>query len=283
MNDSLKSYVEKITDLPSLPVIAHQILSLDNDNLVSVNRLEEIIENDPVISAKILSVANSAFYVSNSPSKTLNTAIARIGFDSVRSIALGISIMTIFHDGRHQGTSDYERIFNHSVAVGLMAKLLSKIFKLNITDEIVINGMLHDVGLLILCKYFPDRFVDVLNAFDKEKTLMDAEQEVFNFNHSDIGRWLADKWKLPETVSDVILYHHAPSLAVNNQLHVATVHVADYLVDRNVIRATSQGYIPPFDDSCLGVLGMSRDDLNGVITEVRNGSFFNELFTADLS
>lgn len=283
MNDSLKSYVEKINDLPSLPVIAHQILSLDDDNLVSVSRLEEIIENDPVISAKILSVANSAFYVSASPSKTLNTAIARIGFNSVRSIALGISIMTIFHDGRHPGTSDYERIFNHSVAVGLMAKLLSKIFKLNITDEIVINGMLHDVGLLILCRYFPDRYADVLNAFNKEKTLVDAEQEVFDFNHSDIGRWLADKWKLPDTVSDSILYHHAPSLAVNNQLHVATVHVADYLVDRNVIRATSQGYVTLFDDSCLDVLGMSRDDLNGVITEVRNGSFFNELFIADFS
>ena len=92
MNDSLKLQVEKITRLPTIPVIAQEIMALINDDLLSVNRLVKLIENDPAISSKILNVANSAFSGLAMPAKTLDNAIMRIGFDSIRNIALGISL-----------------------------------------------------------------------------------------------------------------------------------------------------------------------------------------------
>ena len=280
MNESLKLHVEQITNLPSLPAIAREIITLTDNDLISVNKLERIIGNDPAISAKILSVSNSVFYGFSTPVKTLNTAIMRIGFSSVRNIALGISIMTVLNDGKHRRAPDYERIFNHSVAVGIIAGLLSRRFKSNITDEVVVSGILHDIGLLIISRYFPDRYLDVLNAFKEGKSLLDAEKDIFNFNHTDIGSWLAAKWNLPGTISDTILYHHSPSSAKENLAHVATVHIADYIADRNVIRSTSRDYISPFDPSSLALLGMSEGDLNDVIHEVKSGSFFNDLFMA---
>ncbi len=279
MIDSLRLYVEKITNLPSLPAIAHEIIALADDDLISINKLELIIENDPAISAKILSVANSVFYGFHTPVKTLHNAIMRIGFNSVKNIALGISIMTVLNDKNHLGAHDYERVFNHSVAVGFIARLLSKRLKCNIMDEIVISGILHDIGLLVLSRYFPERYTDVIDSFKQGDTLSDAEKAAFGFSHTDIGSWLAGKWSLPDTVSDTILFHHSPSQAGKNQIHIATVHIADYIVDGHVIRATARDFFSPFDPSSLALIGMSEDNLNSVVTEVKNGSLFNDLFT----
>ncbi len=279
MNNSFRLHVEKITKIPTLPAIAHEILAIIDDDLVSVNNLLKIIENDPAISSKILSVANSAFFGFRAPVKTLDNAILRIGFDDVKNIAVGISIMTVLDDGKHQNALDYQRIFNHSVTVGLTAKLMSRRFNLALPEEILICGLLHDIGLLILSRYFPEKYLEVLNACEREKTLPDAERKVFDFTHADIGSWLAEKWNLPDTVLDTVLYHHTPSLAKKNLKHVAVIHIADYIATQHIISATELAFDSVVNPSCLNLLGMSQDNLNNIITEVKSGSFFTGLFT----
>lgn len=279
MNESLKLQVEKITRLPTIPVIAQEIMALINDDMTSVNRLVKLIENDPAISSKILSVANSAFIGLAMPAKTLNNAIMRIGFDSIRNIALGISLITVLNNGKHQNLLDYNRVFNHSVAVGLIANLISKRFKFTGTDEILISGMLHDVGLLILSRYFPVKFMKVLDALKKGKSLSATEKEVMGFTHADMGSWLAEKWNLPDTVSDTVRHHHTPSLAQQNLKHISIVHIADYIVSICILRSTEQNSNSEYDPSSLEMLGMSKEDLKDITAEVKSGDFFHGLFT----
>lgn len=279
MNDSLRLHVEKITKLPTLPAIAREILALADDDLVSINKLVRIIQNDPAISAKILSVANSAYFGVLTHADTLHSALMRIGFNNIKNIAIGISVLTVLGSGKHEKAIDYQRIFNHSVAVGFIAKLLSGRFKLADPDEILVNGLLHDIGLLIMSRYFSDSYLKVLNAYNNEKTLLEAEKEVFDFTHADIGRWLAEKWNLPGSVSDTILYHHTPSKAQNYLKHIALVHAADYIATSYIIRTNERDRSPVLDTSCLDMLGISQNDLNDAITEARDGSLFTGLFT----
>jgi putative nucleotidyltransferase with HDIG domain len=278
MNNSLKLYVVKITKIPSLPAIAQEILAVIDDDLLSVNKLIKIIENDPAISSRVLRAANSVFFGLGTPVKILNDAIFRIGFDMVKNIAFGISIMTILDGERHQSALDYQRVFNHSVAVGLTAKLLSRRFRLTIQDEILICGLLHDLGLLILSRYFPEKYLEILNACERDDTLPDAERKVFDFTHADIGNWLAEKWNLPDIVLDTVLYHHTPSLAQNNLKHVAVVHIADYITSQNIIKSVERDYSHYLDHSCFDMLGISEDDLNDTVMEVKSGSLFAGLF-----
>ena len=278
MNDSLKLHVRKITKLPTLPVIAQEILAVIDDDLTPVNKLEKIIENDPAISAKILSVANSAFFGFRMPAKTLNNAIIRIGFNNVKNIAIGISLITVLEDGKRVGELDYRRVFNHSVSVGFIASLLSEYLKLAIQEGILINGMLHDIGFLVLSRYFSDTYLDVLRVYDKGKTLIEAEKEVLGFTHADIGAWLAEQWKLPETVLNTICYHHTPSLAKDDLQYLAVVHIADHITTRSILSVTEKDPGYPFDSSCLDILGMSDDDFADIETQVKNGSFLSGLF-----
>ncbi len=273
MIESLKKYVEQITELPTVPLIAREILGIVDNKLTSVDSLEKIIQNDPAICAKILSVANSVFFRIKEPARTLNSAIIRIGFNNVKNIAVGVSLMTVLDDGKRAEAFDYQRVFNHSVTVGFIAKLLSGNLKQNIPEEIVVNGMLHDLGLLILNRYFSDDYKKVLKRMGKKYSLLEAEKAVLGFNHTDIGAWLAGKWNLPRSISDTVLYHHSPSLVKKKLKGMAVIHLADYLTTRNILSPirSDPGY--PLDHSSLDILGMSESDLHDIETEIEAGSF----------
>ena len=278
MNDSLKLYVQKIKNLPTLPVIAEEILSLVGDDLISVNKLENVVKNDPVISAKILSVANSVFFGLKVRSKTLDGAIMRIGFNNVKNIALGISLMTVLEDGKGARTFDYKRIYNHSVSVGFSAGLLCRDLKLDFSEEILINGMVHDLGYLILNKYFPEIYQKLLNSFEKEKSLLETEKTVLDFTHADIGTWLAEKWNLPNTILDTTLYHHTPSLAKRNLKRIAVIHIADYITTRDIMGPTERAPGYPFDHASLEILGISGEDLNDIEAKICGDISSDEMF-----
>jgi putative nucleotidyltransferase with HDIG domain len=278
MINSLKEYVQRIKNLPTIPMIAQEILNVVNKDLTSVDKLEKIVQNDPAISAKIMSVANSAFFGVSTPSRTLNGAILRIGFDNVKNIALGISLMTVLGNGRQGRSIDYQRIFNHSITVGFVARVISKKLKMSAPEETVMNGLLHDIGFLVLIRYFPDNYLKVLTHFEEGKPLLDAEKEVLDFTHADIGAWLAEQWKLSGTVIDSIRHHHTPALAEKNAKQTAVIHLADYMASSKILPATGKNPDYPLDGNAFEILNISEDGLRTIEAEVSGLSFSGEIF-----
>src|SRR5208282_2287886 len=95
-NDSLRLFVQKINKLPTIPVVAHELLSVNNDDHVSVNILEKIVSKDPAIAAKIVGLSNAAFFGYKMTNPTIAGAIQKVGFTNVKNISLGIALMTLF-------------------------------------------------------------------------------------------------------------------------------------------------------------------------------------------
>ncbi len=272
MNDSLRQYVEKITKLPTLPMTAQEILGLVDDERLPVDKLEKIIENDPAISAKVLSVANSAYFGVKSPTRELGSAIMRIGFNNVKNIAVGVSLITVMEDGGKKSIADYQRVFNHSVSVGFISRMLAKEIKCGISDEIMMDGMLHDIGFLVMIRYFSEDYKKVIEVYQDNKNILESEEAVFEFTHADIGHWLAEKWTLPENIKDTVLYHHKPSLANNNQKHVAVIHQADYIVSKNMIAPSRQDPNFPFEQESLEILGLTESDFTRLEEKILSSS-----------
>ncbi len=272
MKDSLKEHVQQITELPTVPLIAQEILSLVNSKNISVEKLEKIIQNDPAISAKILSVANSAFFRVKDPTRTLNNAIIRVGFDNVKNVAIGVSLMSVFYEKRYGAAIDYQKIFNHSVTVGFIAKLISNNLRLSISDEVVVNGMLHDIGFMVLNRFFSEQYKEVLERCKKGESLLNAEVAVMEFNHTDIGAWLSEKWGLPGSISDAIQFHHSPAFAKKNSKHVAVIHIADYITTNEIQGPVNEDPDYPLDHSALETLGMSESDLSDMEAKIRDDS-----------
>jgi putative nucleotidyltransferase with HDIG domain len=273
MSDFLKKQLDKISKLPTIPVIAQEILRISSDDMSSVRALEKIVEKDPAIAAKILSVANSAAFGNRLPTKTINRAIMRIGFDNVRSIALGISLITVFGNDGKKGLLDYERIFQHSASVGVLARSLSREYKLGVSDELLASGMLHDIGFLVLNRYFNESYSEVLSRHQENDYLLETEKEVLGFTHADVGMWLAEKWELPDNILDATLHHHNPSHAKRNIENVAVTHLADYLTSVNGFASTKNEQEYSFDKSVLEILSISESDLREIESSAQNVIF----------
>ncbi|MEW6600756.1 MAG: HDOD domain-containing protein [Nitrospirota bacterium] len=278
MGDILKTYVQRIKELPTLPAIAHKILVLANDPLLSIDDLLDIVETDPAISAKILSVSNSAFFGYPVRTTKLNDAIMRIGMNNVKSIAVGIAVLSFLGDGKK--TKEYTKLYHHSVCVGLTSQFIARNLRLNFADDVLIDGLLHDLGYLALYKYFPEVYSEIMKSVKNGRPLLEAEKEILSYSHSDVGFWLADQWNLPSSVVDTVLYHHMPSLAKKNSKRSAIVHIADYIsalkIPFSPIEITPDY---PLDHYAFDILSISDDDLKEMEASIEDIPFSDEILS----
>lgn len=276
----LRVVVQKIPKLPTLPSVAEKILGMVDDDCSSIDTIVKTVEQDPAIVAKVLSFANAAFYGGGNPVLNVSDAVMKIGFKNIRSIALGISLMTIFADNKERYASAYHRVFCHSFAVGAIANRIAERVGNGILHEAFIAGLLHDIGQLVINKYFNDDYIRIMDEFQAGKFLIDAERAVLGITHTDIGLWLADKWNLPLVIQDAICYHHAPGAAPRNQRCVAVVHLANVVADRRLLGPISMGggVTNPLDYAALEILGLAEKDLEKIESDIDPETLVAELF-----
>ena len=272
MDKISKKYFQKLPTIPTLPIIAQEILMLVEDDFVTINKIKGIIENDPAISVRILTLANSAYYGFGGNVKTLRDAIFRIGFNNVRYLAVGISLITLFEETKNEKAARYEKIFIHSIATGFTTKFLAGKLSLHISDDILVMSILHDIGLLMMNRYLFEEYQKVHNLLNSSGDLLEAEKDVFGFTHPELGQWLAEEWNLPKSISNIILYHHQPSRAHEDLRHVAIVHIADYLASKHIMRTTPEDIGYACDSYALSLLDISEDDLEVFDVQIKSYS-----------
>ncbi len=278
VNDSLRLFVQKITKLPTIPVVAHEIISITNNDVVSVDKLEKIVSKDPAISAKIVGLSNAAFFGYQMPHADVASAIQKIGFNNVRNIALGISLMTIFGDDHLKLAYDYGRIYRHSIATGLVALRLARNLKIKTGDDFFVGAMLHDLGLLVLNSWFPDLYSKSSEAARERKNLLEAETLVLGFTHAEIGGWIADTWNLPDLVREVILHHHSPSDAEKYKGTVALIHLADHITSERFFSMAEQNIYCPLDPLALILLDITDKNFGDIASGIPDNLFEDGIF-----
>ncbi|MBF0318720.1 MAG: HDOD domain-containing protein [Nitrospirae bacterium] len=266
-DESLRIAVQRISKLPTIPDVAQKIMGMINDDITTIDKLEDVITRDPIISAKILSYANSAFFGMDQPTTVVSKAISRIGTNNVKNIALGISLMTMFDSPSMTKILDIERLFNHSLAVGMIAEFIMRRVYPNSGEEVFIYGILHDIGLIALNRYFPEQFSKVIIENKAGTPFIDAEIQIMGFTHAHIGMWLIDKWNLPNGISYTLLNHHTPALANTEREKTAVIHLADYIISERFFPITkSPGY--RLDPVALDIMGLSPKGLEELTAKV---------------
>lgn len=264
MNESLRILTQKIPKLPTIPPVADRIIQLVNNKAAFIDAIVNTIETDAAISAKVISFSNAAFYRLGGPVTTIQDAVMKVGFDNVKSIALGISLLTIFKP-KNGEAGEYPNICRHCMAVGLIAKDITDHLNWRNHDDVFTTGLLHDLGLMVMNVFFPDIFDRIVKRFSTGLTFVESEKEVCGFTHGDVGAWLADKWNLPDSIYEVIRHHHSPSLAGPKPEVEAIVHLADILAAQKGFSPISlKGYEGPRDAAALKILHMDEQKISEI-------------------
>lgn len=226
--DKIKDLILSIKDLPTLPTVAMQVMSLTQDPESSMSDIVAVIQNDPAITTKILRIANSAFYGMRQKIDSINRALVVLGMNEVNNLITSISVFKTFPISHDKPTFDRESFWEHCALTGEIAKNISVKLGMKVMSEVFTAGLLHDVGKIIMDQYFHDQFSEALEiSYHQKIPLYEAEKQVFGVNHAQIGGWVAERWKLPRNLTDSILYHHKPDRSMNYKLLTAIVDIAN--------------------------------------------------------
>jgi putative nucleotidyltransferase with HDIG domain len=229
--ERIKRLAQRVMALPPLPTLVAKLIELIDDPRTSAASLGKLISTDQVMTARVLKIANSAFYGFTRRIATVNLAIVVLGFDALKDLCVTVSLRDWFPGDDEDGDLDMSLFWEHSIGTGVAGRLIARETGYKISGEVFVAGLLHDIGKLVLKQYLREEFREITQLVRHEdRRFVEAELEVLGLHHGTIGRWLVEKWNLPEHLAEAVAWHHEPANATTNYPLTATVHFANYLV-----------------------------------------------------
>lgn len=227
--------LSSVYNVPTMPQIILEVSKLIDNPKTSASILGRIISNDQGLVTKILTIANSPLHGIPRRVSTIDFAIVVLGFNQVKNIVIALSMMeTLKVLGNKR--FDQKKYWLHSILTAAAAKKIADDLGYQTSGEVFTAGLLHDLGIPIIYKYFNKEYKEIVTSVNKtDITYLEAEEKFLGITHQEIGRYLVDRWNLPVSIADVISFHHKPSLAENNKELIALVHLADYMTKKLLI------------------------------------------------
>ena len=257
---------QKLT-LPEIPSIVNELNEVTSDPHASANDISKIVVKSPSLTAILLKIANSAFYSFPFKIDNISRAITLIGSKEITGLAIGISVMQVFKD-IPQTSIDMNSFLKHSLACGIVARILASQRNMSETEQMFVAGLLHDIGRLIIYKYFPDQAKNLFQmTTDSSRSLYHAEGSYLRCRHPEIGRILFKKWKLPKPLEDSVSFHHRPTNS-NKPIEAGIVHIADIVVNGLGLGSSGERFIPLFDDRVWDSLKLIPTIFKSIIDQV---------------
>jgi putative nucleotidyltransferase with HDIG domain len=155
----------------------------------------------------------------------------------------------------------------HSLACGIITRLLAAQKSLRQTEQMFTAGLLHDLGRLILYIYFPDDALATLRAaLEKPNCLFLEEKRQLGCDHAYVGQFLLSQWRLPLSLENAVSFHHQPSEAPD-PVSASLVHLADMMVNALGIGTSGERLVPPLDPKAWDLLGLHPSHFELVVQQ----------------
>ncbi|MFW6181284.1 MAG: HDOD domain-containing protein [Spirochaetota bacterium] len=258
-----------ITEIPSLPEAARIAVTRTLSMEKSAQEIASIVKKDPSLTLKLLKLANSSFYSRGRRVSSVRDAVIRLGYRTVKSLILSISISDIF-SGEKPALLDYRSFWLHSVAAGVIAEELNVRLHLGMDTDLYSAGLLHDVGKVLLMMTDSGYARVVKLVQDSRLSFAEAERRVLGFDHTDAATFLFRHWNLPEAIVEPVSLHHSDlETDEHSDLSCYVVTLANQLAHLGGFNTHPSE--PPYQVSASLVqrLGLTEEDLDGVLQALK--------------
>ena len=243
---AIKQLVSQIRKLPAQP----KLHTLVTDELQSANgsmdTVGKLISQEPVMSAKILQVVNSAFFGLTREISDSTESVMVLGAERIKALILLAGVFSQYSGAKCPGFSP-EPVWSHSIQVGAFARAiaLAETKNARAAEAAFTAGLLHDIGKLVLAGNLPEMYdtVQRLKA-SKNITSREAELEILGTSHAELGACLLATWGLPLPILEAIAFHHEPARADEHGFTLlAAVHVANVFAQESHAGDTARDQI----------------------------------------
>lgn len=261
--------IQSVDNLPALPHVVTRVIELTEDPDASAQDINAVLQQDQGMTARVLRMANSAFYGFPRRIATVTDATILLGFKTLRSILMAAAVNDLMNKNLDGYALENGNLWKHSQFVAYAARLLAKKAGYTRLDLAYTAGLLHDIGKIILDSYLKESYQEVIQKVnDEQVSFLEVENEVFGFNHAQIGARIAKKWNLPDELVESIAFHHKPEEAQLNRKLAALIHLADIVVLYMGVGIGIGGLMYPFSEEALQVLGLKGEDLENSISQL---------------
>jgi putative nucleotidyltransferase with HDIG domain len=245
----------------SPPEVFMRLNAVVNSLRSSVSEIGDIISEDQGLTVRILKMANSPLYGFPSKIETISKAVLIIGTKQIRDLTLATSVVRLFK-GIPEDLINMETFWRHSVACGVIARIIAGYRRESNVETFFTAGILHDIGRLIMFIKMPAECRNMLSQIARRPQLLYmAEREQLGYNHTDVGGLLLKEWKLPENLTEAIAYHHSPDKTLKYPVEAATIHIADILAHAMQVGNSGERYIPRLSEEAWARLSLQTSML----------------------
>ena len=260
----IRSKIEKIDTLPTIPAVLKKLLKVVEDQRVSLNEISNFISNDPVLATKVLKMVNSPVYGFPGRISSVSQAVILLGLNVVKGLLLGVSVFELMQ-------KSMVGLWEHSMACAIIARLIAKKKGLKEPEEISVAGLLHDIGKVILILQFHEHYEEAMKQAEYRGILIsEAEKDIFSVTHADAGTWMTQKWRFPGNLTEAISCHHRPHQAKRAPIETAIVHLSDILVRARGFGFAGDNLVPVMNPSAWERLDMTESDLKDILKETED-------------
>jgi putative nucleotidyltransferase with HDIG domain len=260
--------------LPPFPLVFYKILDITEDIYGSREELLRALSLDQAIVAKVLQVANSAYYGLQKEVSSIDRAVALIGENMVREVAIYCATNGLVQRPLARYRLSARQFWEHSVTTSLAARCIAARIIPQIREKALIAGLLHDIGKLAMNDLIDLKLeVEIQNRLEQGRPLDKIEREIFGIDHCEAGRLFAEKWSFPDEIRDAIAHHHQPEEAADHRHLVHLIQVADKLSHALSAGIKINEFLEiqlngPDREASIEPLGISREDAESLFSDI---------------
>lgn len=272
MELSEEDIASMLQDIPTFSQSVVRILELTADIDSSSKELVRQITHDPILTAKVLKLVNSAYFGLSRKVESIQHSVVYVGINTIKSLAISVAAMGSLPQDNEAGL-DMNNFWLHSLVTAVVAKLLAQQVGVSRTDVsgFFIGGLLHDIGQIIFSQSQPEAYAGVLEeAREMQRPLHELEKQEFGLDHATLGAILADKWQLPTAMVEAIRYHHDPEQLGEEQIMNRVVFVANQTTKFITEEEKLISMLSAMPDSITSWLGMPFEELADTLPDLEN-------------
>ncbi len=202
--------IETSRNLPTLPHILLKLIQVCNREPHTIKEISQVINKDVSLSARFMRLVNSVYYGVPNRVTSIDRALALLGTNAVKNIAISASVYQAFSKAKGSSVFRLKQFWWHSLMCASLAKQIAGKTSYPAPDEAFLSGLLHDIGKLVLWVNFSKEYSEILQSHRSEPNLLLAGEMRLGATHCEVGAWMINRWNLQSFMADAVLYHHEP-------------------------------------------------------------------------